>query len=101
MTMAKRKTWDEVKAAREDSPERRAGYEAARRAVELGDMVRARREALGLTQTELATRVGTRQPAIARLEAGGGVPSIDLLDRVASALNTGLVIEFNNRRRTA
>lgn len=99
--MAKRKTWEEIKTARKDSPERRAGYEAARRAVELGEMVRARRDALGLTQTELATRVGTRQPAIARLEAGGSVPSIDLLDRVADALNTALVIEFNTRRRTA
>lgn len=97
--MAKRKTWEEVKAARKDSPERQAGYEAARRAVELGEMVRTRREALGFTQTELATRVGTRQPAIARLEAGGSAPSIDLLDRVAAALDTGLVVRFTTGGR--
>jgi HTH-type transcriptional regulator/antitoxin HipB len=97
--MTKRKTWEEVKAARKESPEERAGYEAARRAVELGEMVRARREALGITQTELATRVGTRQPAIARLEAGGSVPSIDLLDRVANALDAALTVEFRTPKQ--
>jgi len=97
--MTKRKTWEEIKAARKESPEERAGYEAARRAVELGEMVRARREALGLTQSDLAARVGTRQPAIARLEAGGSVPSIDLLDRVAAALDSALTVRFDNRKR--
>lgn len=97
--MAERKSWEDIKGARKDSVEVQSGYETARRAVELGAMVRARREALGLTQSELAERVGTRQPAIARLEAGGSVPSIDLLDRVALALDAALTVRFDTRRR--
>lgn len=37
---------------------------------ELGKIIRARRKELGLTQTELAERVGTRQQVIAHIERG-------------------------------
>lgn len=44
---------------------------------------RARREA-GLSQTELAGRVGTSQPALARYETGVAVPTISTLERLLS-----------------
>ena len=40
----------------------------------------------GLTQQQLAERVGTRQPSIARLESGRGEPKLGFLKRVAGAL---------------
>ena len=40
----------------------------------------------GLTQRELAERVGTKQPNIARLENGRVEPSLSLLKRLAEAL---------------
>lgn len=38
-----------------------------------GRALAERRTALGLTQTEVARRMGTSQPAVSRLEAGGDV----------------------------
>ncbi|WP_407940409.1 helix-turn-helix domain-containing protein [Nocardia caishijiensis] len=53
----------------------------------LGRAVYARRVALGISQSELARRAQTTQPAISRLEAGGGgVPTLAVLDRLGRAL---------------
>lgn len=47
----------------------------------------------GISQDELATRLGTKQPAIARMEAGYvGEVSFDFLIRVALALRVSLDI---------
>jgi HTH-type transcriptional regulator/antitoxin HipB len=74
-----------------DSEAVRAGYEAAKRAYELGQAVRARRLELGMSQTELAERAGMTQSAVSRLEAGGTVPTIGVLERLAAALSAELV----------
>jgi HTH-type transcriptional regulator/antitoxin HipB len=92
--MTTKRTWAEIKASRPDTPERRAAYRGAQRAHELGDQIRDLREAADISQRELAERVGTSQPAIARLEAGGTEPTLDLLDRCAEALGTVLTIGF-------
>jgi ribosome-binding protein aMBF1 (putative translation factor) len=52
------------------------------------------RQKMGLSQTELAQRVGTKQPVISRLESGAGNPTLDLLRRVAKALNTELHVSL-------
>ena len=77
-----------------DSEAVRAGYEAARRAFVLGQAVRSRRLELGLSQTELAARAHMTQSAISRLEAGGAVPTIGVLERLAIALDADLIIEL-------
>lgn len=89
-----RKTWDEMKAARADSAERRRGYEKADRTIRLAYELRALREKRGLSQRELAERVGTTQSAIARLESGQISPSLPTLDRVAAALDADVVVTF-------
>ena len=48
-------------------------------------LIQARLDA-GLTQAQLAERLGTRQPAIARLEAARSTPSVDILMRYARVL---------------
>jgi transcriptional regulator with XRE-family HTH domain len=48
--------------------------------------VRARRLELGLSQAELAERAGMTQSAISRLEAGGTVPTIGVLERLSADL---------------
>lgn len=53
----------------------------------------ARREA-GLTQQQLAERAGTSQPAVARLEAGGGSPSLATVERLVGAAGFDLRIEL-------
>jgi HTH-type transcriptional regulator / antitoxin HipB len=88
------KSWEQVKAQRLRAEAARAGYEQARQSMQIGERVRAVREAHGLSQRELAERVGSTQPAIARLEAGGVNPSLATLERIAAALESALVIDF-------
>lgn len=45
----------------------------------------------GISQTELARRLGMKQPAVARLEAGEHNPSFETLARLSSSLG----IEFH------
>lgn len=58
---------------------------AARRKRLAGALV-ARRVALGLSQTEVAARMGTSQSAVARLEAAAGDVRLSSLERYAAAL---------------
>ncbi len=51
----------------------------------------------GLTQSELAQKVGTKQSAISRLESGSYNPSITFLEKVAKALNLNLVVSLSSR----
>ncbi|MDA7742176.1 helix-turn-helix transcriptional regulator, partial [Francisellaceae bacterium] len=50
----------------------------------------------GLSQKEIADKAQTTQPVIARLESGKDkrVPSLELLNKIASATNTPLNISF-------
>ena len=77
-----------------DRAEFDAGYEGARLAIEVGEQVRRAREAAELTQRELATRVGTSQAAIARLEAGSTAPTLTTLQKVASVLELDISVEL-------
>jgi transcriptional regulator with XRE-family HTH domain len=65
----------------------------------VADKVSERRQAVGLSQRELAELVGTTQSAIARLERGGRPPRIDTLLRIADALECDLVVDLKPRRR--
>jgi ribosome-binding protein aMBF1 (putative translation factor) len=88
-------SYEELAAQRRDSDEYREGYaEEARRAFFIGHAVRERRLALGLSQVELAARADMTQPALSRLEAGGVVPTIPLLERISAALDADLIVEI-------
>src|SRR5260221_9061225 len=67
----------------------------------LDELLRARRRA-GLTQAEVAKRMGTMTPAIARLEAGGGnkghSPSVATLRKYAKAVGCSLEIKLRPAR---
>jgi predicted transcriptional regulator len=47
-----------------------------------------------LTQKDLAQKVGTKQSAIARLEAGNTNPSLGFLEKIAQALTMTLSVQF-------
>ena len=51
----------------------------------LGRQIYKWRVAAGLTQEQLALRVGTKQPVISRVEAGRSAPSISFIERCARA----------------
>ncbi len=60
-------------------------------------LIRARIEK-GLTQEELAKKIGTKQSVISRLESGRANPSVAFLKKLAQALNSHLEIKFISSR---
>ena len=48
----------------------------------------------GITQKELAYKIGTKQSVISRLESGRANPSVNFLKKLARALNSYLEIKF-------
>lgn len=61
----------------------------------LGQLIYDLRTEAGLSQRELADRMGTTQSVISRLEEGGGARNrIDTLARLARALDRHLVLSF-------
>lgn len=60
-----------------------------------GATVRTMREQRGWTQTGLAEAAGMTQSALARFEAGGTVPTLALLERIAHAFHAELVVRFD------
>ena len=78
---------DEIIGERaERNPEFPELVDAALRRRELLRELSARREALGLSQTVVAARMGTSQSAVARLEAGEGDAKLSTVERFAAAL---------------
>lgn len=74
-------------------PEYAAGLEAEDRRLETALQIVRLREARGLTQQQLAERVGTTQQTISRLESAGyHRHSLRTLERIAEALDAELVV---------
>ena len=48
--------------------------------------IKSRRNALELTQVELAKRLNVSQPTVAQMESGSWVPTLDTVEAVAKAL---------------
>lgn len=75
-------------------------YRAERRRLqqfeELARLVIKHRADLGLSQQDLARRVGTSHSAISRLESGRHQTSVATLQRVAGALGVRLVLGFES-----
>lgn len=88
-------SYEDLARHRRASTGYRQGYAEAERAFLIGRAVRERRLALGLSQTEVARRAGMTQPALSRLEAGGVIPTIPLLERITSALDADLIVEIS------
>src|SRR3954447_5793055 len=57
----------------------------------IGALVRDARRHRGLTQQQLAARLGTSQSAIARIEQGNQNLTLELLDRLSAALESELI----------
>jgi transcriptional regulator with XRE-family HTH domain len=87
------KTAAEVRADDMQDLAYRREYERTRLANDIAIKVLHYRHAHGLSQTELASRLGMRQPNIARLEAGDHSPTLDTLARLADVLKIDLSIE--------
>jgi len=95
-----RASWNEIKhrklgsMTKAERAEYEQGYAEAKLAAEVGERVRQAREAAGLSQRDLASRMGTSQAAVARLEAGGVGATLTTLQRVAAALDLELSVDL-------
>jgi ribosome-binding protein aMBF1 (putative translation factor) len=79
-------------------PNYRKAYEALEDEFAVAKAVIAARNRAGLTQTELARKMGTTQPVVARLEGGRIQPSLRTLQRLAQATGSKLMIRFEPSR---
>lgn len=80
--------------------ETRILFEEEKSKTEIAYMVRATRLKAGLTQSELAKKIGSSQSALARLESGldRRVPTLSLLARIAAACNADFEFGFKFHR---
>lgn len=86
--------WKDLRKELLSNPEVKKEYDrlAPRYAV-ISSIIEARVKR-GMTQKDVADRIGTKQSAIARLEAGNTNPSIGFLEKIASVLGTKLTIQL-------
>jgi len=96
--VTERTSWSELRERRLDEPGARDAYHATKLALELGRAVRGLREQRGWSQTQLAAAAGMTQSAVARFEAGGTIPSLPVLGRLAHALDAELTVRVTPRR---
>src|SRR5437870_5846304 len=79
-------------------PKYRKAYEVLEEEFALASAVIAARNRADLTQQELARKMGTTQPVVARLESGRTRPSMRTLERLAKATGSRLLISFQPRQ---
>lgn len=84
---------DHIKESLKD-PEFRAEYERLASFEALARIVIMRRGALGLTQAELAARMGTTASAVSRIESGQRATSAQTLKKLGDALDARAVLGF-------
>ncbi|GII85295.1 hypothetical protein Ssi03_32850 [Sphaerisporangium siamense] len=90
--------WETYKAKRlrqsEADAQPQPEYEQAGRDLELGDQLREIRKRRGLSQKVVAERAGMSQPALSRIEGGGGIPDIATLLRLGMAMGVRFRVEL-------
>ena len=90
--MNSRTSWEAVKALTPMSAKAQAAYKDEERIGEFRALVHRLRCDAGLTQAELAHRMGTTQSAIARMEGGGVRPTLETLEKLGKAIGSDLVV---------
>jgi transcriptional regulator with XRE-family HTH domain len=77
------------------------GYDALDEEFSLASQLIEARARAGLTQAEVADRMGTSQSTVARLESGGAKPSLSTLKRFAQATGARvrITLEVNPKRK--
>ncbi len=85
----------QVKERALQNPDMRQEYEALAEEFEFIDALLKMRTSAGLTQDEVARRMGTKKSNISRLEKGGTNPSWRTLKKYAHACGLELSMDFH------
>ena len=88
------KTLDQLKNKLLKNPQTRAEYDALAGEFETARELIAARTLAGLTQSDVAQRMGTTQSVIARLESGKRAPSMRTVQRYAQAVGARAVVRL-------
>ena len=92
-------TWHEkLKKEVLSDPETKAEYEAFKLQLDIAEQLKAGRKKAHLTQENVADRMDTQKPVVARLEAAGGKgkhsPSLKTLVKYANAIGYQLQVKL-------
>ncbi len=88
--------WKDLRKELLTDPEFKKEYDALELEYSIIAQVIQKRLDKGLTQKQLAEKIGTKQSAIARLEGGTTNPSIAFLEKVAKALGSKLQVSLSS-----
>ncbi|MBU2497976.1 MAG: helix-turn-helix domain-containing protein [Proteobacteria bacterium] len=83
-----------IKKRKKTDPDFAKGFEEGYRDFKIGVILRQAREDAGLTQEELADRVGTQKTAISRIENHAEDIKLSTIQKVAKALGKNLEISL-------
>ena len=78
----------------------KAGYDALEGEFAIASILIEARTKAHLSQQELATRMGTSQSTIARLESGASKPTLSTLERIAKATGTKVRVSLEPDSRS-
>lgn len=86
--------WEDLEKRLLADPEVKGEYDRLQpRYVLISQLIKARIKK-GISQKELAEKIGTKQSAIARFESGNVNPSLEFLQKIALAMGRRLSIQF-------
>lgn len=88
------KSFKQLKKTLLKDPKLKAEYDKLTPEYQLVQAVIQKRIQQGLSQSQLAQKVGTKQSAISRLESGRYNPSLTFLTKIAKALDSTINISF-------
>lgn len=86
------KSYKQLKTQLLKNKEVKKAYDALESEFVLIENLIQKRIEIGLTQKQVAEKVGTRQSAISRLESGTYNPTLNFLQKIADALGTRLQV---------
>jgi transcriptional regulator with XRE-family HTH domain len=88
------KTWSK-------EPAYKVAYDSLKAEFQLAGQLIEARIRTGLSQEELAQKMGTSQSTIARLESGTSMPSMRTLAKFSNATNCEVQIQFKQRPKSS
>lgn len=85
-------TWQQYKRNRPLTGAAKNAFGAERDAMGVGYLILRARASAGLSQEQLASKIGSSQPTVARWESGAQIPSVRSLLKIADATGFELAV---------
>lgn len=99
MKIGKSTKYVEFEAELLNKPGIRREYDALKPKYDLVQTIIERRSQLQISQTQLARIIGTRQPAISRLEKGDSNTTLKTFFKVADALDLDITLSIKSKTK--